>query len=311
MSSTASSRATSAFSRSDGHRDLLLNSRVLCALLALSLAPGALAWGPEGHRMVGEIAERYLNPKAQPRVLDLPEADRLADGQPSGRHTLGEVANWADEIKDTDWGKRRGSWHYDDVPLCRAAEYSKYCRSVRCASAQLARQVEILGNERARTRQRNEALKWVVHLVGDIHQPLHAANRGDRGGNRVQVSFFGERDNPPYGTVNLHAIWDVHMVRRLVAGRGGESAVVSAPIADSDRNAWEKGSISGWIDESHRIARDTVYPLLPVAASCSNKIVDVVAIGEAYYSKAAPVIEIQIRKAGVRLARVLNETLGR
>jgi hypothetical protein len=150
-----------------------------------------------------------------------------------------------------------------------------------------------------------------VHIVGDIHQPLHAANRGDRGGNRVQVSFFGERDNPPYGTLNLHAIWDVHMVRRLVSDRGGERAIVSAPIADGDRNAWEKGSVSDWIDASHRIARDTAYPLLPVAASCSSKIVDVVAIGEAYYARAAPVIEIQITKAGVRLARVLNETLGR
>ena len=261
--------------------------------------------------MVGEIAARYTGPKANAEILELLKNDRLADGQPSGRHTLGEVANWADEIKDTDWGKRRASWHYDDVPLCGAAEYSKYCRGGRCASAQLARQIEILGNERARPGQRNEALKWVVHLVGDIHQPLHAANRGDRGGNRVQVSFFGERDNPPYGSLNLHAIWDVHMVRRLVVDRGGERAIVSAPIADADRNAWDKGSISGWIDESHRIARHTVYPLLPVAASCSNKIVDVVAIGEEYYSKAAPVIEIQIRKAGVRLARVLNETLSR
>jgi hypothetical protein len=261
--------------------------------------------------MVGEIAERHLNSKAQSRVLDLLEADRLADGQPSGRHTLAEVANWADEIKDFEWGKRRGSWHYDDVPLCGAAEYSKYCRSGRCASAQLARQIEILGNERARPGQRNEALKWVVHIVGDLHQPLHAANRGDRGGNRVQVSFFGERDNPPYGSLNLHAVWDVHMVRRLVADRGGGLAIVSAPVADRDRQAWERGSISDWIVESHRIARDTVYPLLPVSASCSSKIVDVVAIDSTYYAKAAPVIEIQIRKAGVRLARVLNETLGR
>ena len=289
----------------------MLIPRALSGLLALSLAHSALAWGPEGHRMVGDIAERFLSAETRARIGNLLEADLLADGQLSGRHTLGEVANWADEIKDTDWGKRRGSWHYDDVPLCGAAEYAKYCRNGRCVSAQLARQIEILGNERARPRQRSEALKWIVHLVGDIHQPLHAANRGDRGGNRVQVSFFGERDNPPYGNLNLHAIWDVHLVRRLLADRGGERAIVSAPIADGDRNAWEKGSISGLIDESHRIARDTVYPLLPVAASCSNKIVDVVAIDSIYYVKAAPVIEIQIRKAGVRLARVLNEALRR
>lgn len=261
--------------------------------------------------MVGEIAARYTGPKANAGILELLRNDRLADGQPSGRRTLGEVANWADEIKDFEWGKRRGSWHYDDVPLCEAGEYSKYCKNGRCASAQLARQIEILGNERAKPGQRNEALKWVVHLMGDLHQPLHAANRGDRGGNRVQVSFFGERDNPPYGTLTLHAVWDVSMVRRLISDRGGERAIVSPPITDGNRNAWEKGSISDWIAESHRIARDTIYPLLPVAGSCSSRIVEVVAIDQAYYAKAAPLIEVQIRRAGVRLARVLNETLGR
>ncbi|HKB62668.1 MAG TPA: S1/P1 nuclease [Burkholderiales bacterium] len=290
---------------------ILLSSRFLCGLLALSLAQGACAWGPEGHRMVGDIADRFLTAATRARIEKLLEADRKADDQPSGRRTLGEVANWADEIKDTDWGKRRGSRHYDDIPLCGAAEYAKYCRNGRCASAQLARQIEILGNERARPGQRNEALKWVVHIVGDIHQPLHAANRGDRGGNRMQVSFFGERDNPPYGALNLHAVWDVHMVRRLIADRGGESAIASAPVAARDRSAWERGSIADWVDESHRIAGDTVYALLPVAASCSDKIVDVVALDGTYYARAAPVIEIQIRKAGVRLARVLNETLGR
>jgi nuclease S1 len=261
--------------------------------------------------MVGDIAARYLTAKTQAQVLELLSNDRLADGRASGRRTLGEVANWADEIRDYDWGKRRASWHYDNDPLCGAAGYGKYCRGGRCASAQLARQIELLGDEQARPRARNEALKWVVHLTGDIHQPLHAANRRDQGGNRVQVSFFGERDNPPYGSLNLHAIWDVHMLRRLIVERGGERAVAFAPIAGGDRMAWEKGSISDWIAESHALARDRVYAPLPVAASCSSKIVGVVAIDQTYYAGAAPVIETQIRKAGVRLARLLNETLGK
>jgi len=289
----------------------LLSSRVSCALLALALARGALAWGPEGHRVVGDIAARYLTAKAQAQVSELLSNDRLADGQPSGRRALSEVANWADEIKDFEWGKRRSSWHYDDISLCGASDYAGYCRGGRCASAQLARQIEVLGDPRARLRARNEALKWVVHLIGDIHQPLHAANRGDRGGNLVQVAFFGERDNPPYGSLNLHAVWDVHMLRRLTAGRGGERTLVSAPIADSDRRAWETGSISDWIAESHALARDRVYAPLPVAASCGDRIAGVVAIGESYYASAAPVIDLQIRKAGVRLARVLNDSLGR
>jgi hypothetical protein len=125
------------------------------------------------------------------------------------------------------------------------------------------------------------------------------------------VSFFGQTDNPPYGSLNLHALWDVQMVQRLISDRGGEREIVSAPLPVGDRSAWERGSISDWADESHRIARDIVYPLLPVAVSCAQKLTGVLEIDLEYYAKAAPVIEIQIRKAGFRLARILNETLGR
>jgi len=280
-------------------------------LLALSLAHGALAWGPEAHRMVGDIAAEQLNAKANAKVLKLLSDDRLADGQLSGRRTLGEVASWADEIREYDPKKPGRRLHFDDIPLCEAPDYSRYCKNGQCASAQIGRQLKILGDERARLPQRNRALKWVVHLVGDIHQPLHASNRHDQGGNVVQVSFFGQRDNPPYGNLNLHAVWDVHMVRRLLAERGGERAFVSAPLSDGEKAAWGRGSISDWIRESHEIARDSAYTALPVAASCGRKIAGVVEIDQAYYAKAAPVIEIQIKKAGVRLARVLNETLGR
>jgi hypothetical protein len=279
-------------------------------VLALALSAPACAWGPEGHRVVGDIAERYLSAGTRAQVAELLKNDRLADGEPSGRRTLGEVASWADEIKDFDWGRRRASWHYDDVPLCADPEYARYCRGGRCASAQLARQIAILGDARARPRARNEALKWVVHLIGDIHQPLHAANHADRGGNTVQVSFFDQRDNPPYGSLNLHAVWDVHMAAKLIADRGGERALVSAPIGESDRRAWEQGTVEVWIGESHALARDRVYATLPVPAACGEKIAGVVPLGERYYASAAPVIDLQLRKAGVRLARVLNEALG-
>jgi len=292
-------------------RHASLIAAILAALAAVWTPAQAFAWGPEGHRMIGDIASRYLSPSARAEVLALLKYDRLADGQPSGRRSLGEVANWADEIKDYKWGRRMASWHYDDVPLCPGARQTTRCRNGRCASAQLKRQIEILGNEKARRGQRNEALKWIVHLIGDIHQPLHASNRADRGGNRVQVSFFGERDNPPYGSINLHTIWDFHILRRLLAERGGERALVSAPVTGEEKIAWEKGSMSDWIAESHRIAGEFVYPMLPVSSSCSRKIPGVVEIGQTYYAQAAPVIEIQIRKAGIRLARVLNEVLGR
>ena len=282
------------------------------ALLAFAVpARTALGWGPEGHRLVGEIASRHLSAPAQAQIAELLRDDRLADGSRSGRQTLADVANWADEIKDTEWGKRRGSWHYDDVPLCGSAGYAKYCRNGRCASAQIVRQMEILGNERASLEQRNQALKWIAHLIGDIHQPLHAANHADRGGNRVQVSFFGERDNPPYGSLNLHAIWDVHLVRRMLADRQGERAWIAAPMSEAQRATWNAGSVFDWVAESHVLARDLAYAALPAPVTCPGRIAGVVAIDAAYYARAAPVIDAQLRKAGVRLARVLNDTLGR
>ncbi len=196
--------------------------------------------------MVGDIASNHLTPAAARRVATLLRYDHLADGESSGRVTLGEIAYWADEIKDHPRGKRVGSWHYDDVPVCGTSDYSQYCKSGNCASFQLERHIEILVNPRTTLRQKNEALKWVVHLTGDIHQPLHAANRHDRGGNLVQVSFFGLRDNPPYGTINLHTIWDIHIVQRLIGERGGERAIVSFPFIEAERSALAGGAVSDW-----------------------------------------------------------------
>ncbi len=287
-------------------------SCLVAFMLGLCLpAQTALAWGEEGHRMVGEIASRYLAPETAREIAELLAHDRLADGERSHRRALGEVASWADEIKDYPWGRARGSWHFDDIPVCGVADRPRYCKGDKCASAQLARHIEMLGDRMAPIRRRNEALKWVVHLAGDIHQPLHAANHRDRGGNRVEVSFFGRRDNPPYGTIKLHTIWDIHLVQRRVSEKGGESAIISAPIGNAEKAGWERGSISDWMEESNHIARTFVYPALPAGFSCSRKISGIVQIDEAYYSKAAPIVEAQIRKAGMRLAWILNEALAR
>jgi nuclease S1 len=261
--------------------------------------------------MVGAVADRHLDARAAREVAFLLARDRLADRTPSGRRTLAEVAYWADEIKDYPWGKSRGSWHYDNIPVCGQADAERYCRKGACASAQLARHIAILADRSQRPRERNEALKWVVHLVGDIHQPLHAADHRDQGGNRVEVAFFGARDNAPYGTIRLHTIWDIHILERLLTDRGGEAAFVATPVSAAQKTRWELGSIADWMRESHELAVRVVYPELPVGFACSRRIDGVVPIDAAYYSRAAPVVEEQIRKAGIRLARVVNEALGR
>lgn len=290
---------------------VLLNFLALAPALLFPAQP-ALAWGAEGHRMVANIAAAHLAPEAAGKVLALLANDRLADGEPSARTTLGEIAYWADEIKDHEWSRPTRSWHYDDIPVCAPADHADpadYCKRGNCASAQIVRHIGILRNPRTTRRQKNEALKWVVHLAGDLHQPLHAATRHDRGGNLVQVSFFGARENPPYGTITLHTIWDVHMVQRLVAQRGGERAIVSVPVGDAQRRSLQDAAISDWVGESNQLAGRIAYSVIPQRYSCGGKIHEVVTVDQAYYAMAAPIIESQIRKAGIRLAGVLNEAL--
>jgi hypothetical protein len=279
-----------------------------CAALALcAAAASALAWGPEGHRMVGDIAQPLLTERAAREVAWLLEHDRLADRTPSGRRTLGEVANWADEIRSEPWSRKYSRWHYEDIPVCGAAGASKTCPRGNCASARLAQQLDVLGDRARRRGERNEALKWVVHLAGDIHQPLHAADNRDRGGNDIAVTFFGAAEGR-WGRLNLHAVWDEQLVERLVAGRGGEAAIVAQPISARERAAWEKGSVRDWMAESNALARSFVYGRLP-GFSCGVRYAGPVEIGESYSGAAAPHIERQIRKAGVRLAKLLNEAL--
>ena len=257
--------------------------------------------------MVGEIAQGLLAAGAAREVEALLRFDRLADGSRSGRGTLGEIASWADEIRDQPWSAKYANWHFENIPVCGDLPSSTVCRYGNCASARLAQQLRLVADTGKPRRVRNEALKWVVHLAGDIHQPLHAADNRDRGGNAIEVEFFGMREGR-WGKLNLHIVWDEQLVERWIAERGGEAAIVAVPIAALDRRAWEAGGIEKWMAESNTLARTTAYGKIP-EFRCGSRIAQPVAIGQDYYAAAAPVIEQQIRKAGVRLAKLLNGAL--
>ena len=185
-------------------------SNVLTGFLAIawSCAPGAWAWGGQGHRTIGAIADRLLSSPARAAVAQLLSGDLDKFGKPSGRRTLEAVSDWPDEITGTPAAHPR--WHYDDAPVCGSAPKAHYCPDRQCDSEQLKRLIAVVADTRAASRDRNEALKWVVHLVGDIHQPLHAADNGDRGGNRVPVALEAVRTR---GRENLHRAWDNDLVR--------------------------------------------------------------------------------------------------
>src|SRR5215210_8108443 len=176
----------------------------ILAFYILSLSPfvsGAAATDPRsgslwfqlGHRVIAEIAAGRLTPTAAAAVRD------LLSGQ-----DIGDASLWADQIR----GERRstGSLHFVNIPLeATAYDPGRDCPGGRCIIAAIDSFVRILGDSSTPRGERAEALRFVLHLVGDIHQPLHAANNGDKGGNDTQVRLEGA------GT-NLHAAWDGKLI---------------------------------------------------------------------------------------------------
>lgn len=255
---------------------------LLAAILSLMPIP-ALAWGAQGHEIVAAIALQDLSSKTREQVA------RLL-GNPA---LLIHEASWADEIRDRR--PETGRWHYVDIPL-NAPNYlaSRDCPRGDCVVAQIAASQRVLANARASSGARAEALRFLIHLVADIHQPLHAVDNDDRGGNQVRITIRGDR-------TNLHQLWD----SRVVAALGRDNAQVVRDIQRSvsppQRKAWQGGSPAAWATESHRIAREQVYPAMQGRRSLR--------LPPSYLRDEMPVAGQQLAKAGVRLAWLLNTSL--
>jgi hypothetical protein len=263
--------------------------RLALALIAtLAMAPAAQAWGPLGHRVVAAIAQRHLDPGA--RI----ELQRLL--APEHTTQLADVASWADDLRNDPgqqalWKQTR-SLHYVDVrdPHCRYSP-PRDCAGGQCVVGALARYVAILSDTNQPDPARRDALKFVVHFVGDVHQPLHAGYRDDHGGNDFQVQFQGKGSN-------LHRIWDSGLLDTR-----GLAAVPYAQRLDAhasstrDVAASGVGAYASWAEESCRAtAAPGFYPSGHV-------------IGQAYVDAELPLAEQRLRQAGLRLADVLNRAL--
>jgi len=277
-----------------------------CVALAWLCLGEAQAWGPQGHRTVGAIADRLLTPAAHEAVAELLAADLDKFGNPSGRTTLESVSVWADEIRGTSLDEPR--WHYDDAPLCGSASRESYCPDGQCNSAQLERLVGVLADRQAAPRERNAALKWIVHLVGDLHQPLHAADNGDLGGNRVAVALEGVRTR---GRENLHRAWDGELVALALHARGRQQ-----PPADIDALAREarslvaeagQGTPASWASQSNNLARNVAYRYPGFA--CGSVPQGIVVLDREYQREAEEIVRERLLLAGGRLANLLNDLL--
>lgn len=272
----------------------------LCCLLPAT----AWAWARLGHALVGEIAQRHLTPATRAEVATL-----LA-GEPTP--TLAGVASWADDLRDTDPARFRATsrWHFVNARdnSCHLV-LARDCPDGNCVVGALQRQLAILGDRNQPLDARREALKFVVHLVGDEHQPLHNNNRPDAGGNRYQISLrtpiqpeaYAQKNyaNGIMGT-NLHSVWDYYILASRRMPLAGYATLLDKqppanlpPLAD--------GALQAWSEEScELIDAHALYP--------AN---DQHSMGHDYLDKMRPLAESQVELAGLRLAQLLNQTLGK
>ncbi len=256
---------------------------ILAIGMALAAQP-SFGWGREGHAVVADIAQAHLTPAATSAVSLLLEEE--------GNSQLSAVASWADDIRKSE--PETGPWHYVDIPL-GAAGYveSRDCPEQACAVDQIKHFESVLADAAQPTKTRLEALKFVVHFVGDLHQPLHAEDHDDKGGNDVQVIGF---DKPR----NLHAIWDTTMIELDNPNTEDFATQLDSRITPDDVRAWSGGTPEDWANESHALALPA-YALLGNPAKGST-----VEVPASYVAAEQKVIEVQLEKAGVRLAAVLN-----
>jgi hypothetical protein len=251
----------------------------ICAPLMAPLP--ASAWGPQGHEIVASIALRELTPAARDQVAWLL----------GGPAMMVHDANWADEIRDQR--RETAGWHYVDIPLVASGyEARRDCSDQDCVVAQIENDRRVLADHRLRDGVRAQALRFLIHFVGDLHQPLHAEDNDDKGGNDVRVYIGRER-------ASLHRVWDSDVVEAL----GPDTGIVALErsISPAQRKAWASGAPAQWANEAHAIARDQIYPPL------NNR--RELRLPRDYAFRQAPVARLQLAKAGVRLAWLLNGAL--
>ena len=257
------------------------------------------AWGPEGHRIIGRIAERHLTPQAQAGVNDL--LNPLNSTSQLSRLSEEQISCWADWIRH-DW-TNSAPWHFVDIPY-NAAQYDpiRDCANHNgCVVEAIHTFSKVLADKHAAREQRLEALKFVVHFVGDIHQPLHCAERnGDKGGNFRMVTFPGRPD-----PVSLHYVWDSLLLEKILSDRRADALQyadqLNVQITKPQEVYWKRSTVEDWATESHKLAVQFAYATVPANGPPA-------ALSDAYIRKNEEIVDIQLMRAGVRLAAILNET---
>jgi hypothetical protein len=260
------------------------------ALAAAFLWSGpAAAWERDGHRIVALIAAPYLTPAAKTQVQELLGGDPVA--------TMMSAASWADEIADSR-PETRG-WHYAAVPVDQPAyDPARDCPDGNCVVAQTERAYLTLADKTQPKAARAEALKFLIHLIGDIHQPLNCGDNGTNRGNDIKVTVEGKDST-------LYALWETAIVPVMGSDPTALATRFRKNITPQLRKSWFTGSVRDWCWESAQVAKTGAYDDLRGAATENGRII----ISGDYPYEKANIASTQMKKAGVRLSGLINQAL--
>lgn len=261
----------------------MLASLVLTMLFGVAAADAPLSvtrWWDLGHRIVARLADLRLTPHTRDAVRE------ILDGQ-----SMDDASVWADDIKN--YRHDADPLHYVNIPV-KTTIYrpSQHCPKGLCIIAAIEHDRRVLADPRAHRDDKAEALRFLIHFMADLHQPLHDADNADRGGNQRLVNFLGH-------DTNLHKVWDGELIDSSGVNQAGYFAYLRALMDSLDVSSLERGSVVDWALEGHRIAVEDAYGRIPVSGH----------IGRGYLEVNRPVIDRQLIAAGVRLAKLLNEAL--
>jgi hypothetical protein len=274
-------------------------------------ATPAYAWGDLGHEVVGLIASNYLDPAVRTKVNAVLAGDTT---HLTANTMIDSEATWADKFRDSSSAHRTqtAKWHFVDLEIA-APNLTSACfgRPALSAGALASNgpandcvvdkieelQAELLSSATTATELR-EALQFILHFVGDIHQPLHSSDDNDAGGNDKTVTAPGIASN------SLHHYWDTEFVNLLGSSESAIAQSLIANITAAQRTQWSAGTADDWAMESFTIAQNHTYGLLPAPTSTNHY-----SLPASYVTDAKSVVATQLSKAGVRLAFVLNNAL--
>jgi hypothetical protein len=277
------------------------------ALLALAVTTPARAYWEFGHQTIARIAAANVTPRTRVAIRRLLAQSPLLDTPGCPATTIEGASVWADCVKPLKGadGKRRFGyaydWHFQDVNICRPFDLAPACKDGNCVSAQIERDVAVLKDRRSSPTERVQALVFLIHFVGDLHQPLHAGEKDDKGGNDVAAS---------YGTYspkhfNLHSIWDGTLAERAITT--GPSLIRRYPAAERRRIA--AGTVTDWSRESWQVARDVVYASALQGDPCVPSPKQVT-LDDATIARLVPAARLEVERGGLRLAKLLDDALG-